>query len=131
MKIRATFLSLFAAASLAACTTTSAVLLDGTGMYAETDPTQVRVYLRESDVPADYERIALVTAKAGASWTDETDLIRAMRKRAARMGANALIVGEIRDPSTLEHVAEVFTDYEPSLRGRGVAIRVSDAAYAQ
>ncbi len=126
MKIRAALLSLIAAILLAACTTTSAVLLGGSGTYPELNPAEVRVFLRERDVPAEYERIALVTAKSDAGWTDETDLIRAMRKRAARLGANAIIIGDISDPTTLERVAEVLTDYEPQRRGRGVAIRLAE-----
>ena len=126
MKIRAALLSLIAAVLLAACTTTSAVLLGGSGTYPELNPAEVRVFLRERDVPAEYERIALVTAKSDAGWTDETDLIRAMRKRAAKLGANAIIIGDISDPTTLERVAEVLTDYEPQRRGRAVAIRLAE-----
>jgi hypothetical protein len=126
MKIRAALLSLIAAILLGACTTTSAVLLGGSGTYPELNPAEVRVFLRERDVPAEYERIALVTAKSDAGWTDETDLIRAMRKRAAKLGANAIIIGEISDPTTLERVAEVLTDYEPQRRGRAVAIRLAE-----
>ena len=126
MYIRAALLSLLAAILVSACTTTSAVLLGGSGTYPELNPAEVRVFLRERDVPAEYERIALVTAKSDAGWTDETDLIRAMRKRAARLGANAIIIGDISDPTTLERVAEVLTDYEPQRRGRAVAIRLAE-----
>jgi hypothetical protein len=126
MKIRAALLSLIAALLVSACTTTSAVLLGGSGTYPELNPAEVRVFLRERDVPAEYERIALVTAKSDAGWTDETDLIRAMRKRAAKLGANAIIIGDISDPTTLERVAEVLTDYEPQRRGRAVAIRLAE-----
>ncbi|HZG43571.1 MAG TPA: hypothetical protein VEY93_11445 [Longimicrobium sp.] len=126
MKTRALRLSLIAALLLSACTTTSAVLLGGSGTYPELNPAEVRVFLRERDVPDEYERIALVTARSDASWTDETDLIRAMRKRAAKLGANAIIIGDISDPTTLERVAEVLTDYEPQRRGRAVAIRLAE-----
>jgi hypothetical protein len=111
---------------LGACTSTGAVLLGGTEPYPEIDPYEVRVFLSEDEVPVEYERIALVTARSDAGWTDEADLIRAMRKRAARLGANGLIVGELRDPSTLERVAEVLTEYEAQRRARGIAIRLPD-----
>ena len=125
MKTRALLPAAFALV-LGACTSTGAVLLGGTGPYPETDPYEVRVFLSEDEVPGDYERIALVTARSDAGWTDETDLIRAMQRRAARLGADAIIVGEIREPSTVERVAEVLTDYEPDRRGRAVAIRLLD-----
>jgi hypothetical protein len=125
MKIRALLAPVLAAAVLGACTTTRAVMLDG-GPYAELNPNEVRVFLHEEDVPGEFERVALVTARSDASWTDETDLIRAMRKRAARLGADALIIGDIHDPTTLERVAEVLTDYEPQRRGRALAIRLLD-----
>lgn len=125
MKIRATLFAFFAAALLGACTSTGAVLLDA-GPGPARHPDQVRVFLHEEDVPGEYEQIALVTSKSDASWTDETDLIRAMQRRAARLGADAIIVGDIREPSTLERVAEVFTEYEAPRRGRSVAIRLLD-----
>ena len=125
MKIRALLTALFAAAALSACTTTRAVMLES-GPYAQRHPDEVRVFLHEEDVPGDFERVALVTARSDASWTDETDLIEAMRKRAARLGADAIIVGDIHDPTTLERVAEVLTDYEAPRRGRALAIRLLD-----
>jgi hypothetical protein len=123
MKMRI-LLSLAAASILSACTSTNAVLLGGTGPYPELSPGEVRVFLHEENVPGDFERIALVTARSDASWTDEADLIRAMRRRAARMGANAIIIGDLHDPTTLERVAEVLTDYQPQRRGRALAIRL-------
>ncbi len=126
MKTRALVVLAAFALLLGACTSTSAVLLGGGGPYPETDPFEVRVFLDEDEVPGEYERIALVTARSDASSADEADLIRAMRKRAARLGATGLIVGEVRDPTTLERVAEVFTDYEAQRRGRAVAIRLLD-----
>lgn len=124
MKIRTSLLVLAALLSTAACTSTGAVLLGGSGTYPELPPTQVRIFLHEDDVPGDYERIALVTAKSDATWADEADLVRAMRRRAARLGANGLILGEVRDPTTVERIAEVLTDYQPQRRGRAVAIRL-------
>lgn len=129
MKTRAAFLGLFAAAVLSACTSTGAVMLDG-GPGPERHPDDVRVYLHHDDVPSEYEEIALVTSRSDAAWTDETDLIRAMRRRAAKLGADAIIVGEIREPNTLERVAEVLTDYSPPRRGRSVAIRLLDVPEA-
>ncbi|MBB4637027.1 hypothetical protein [Longimicrobium terrae] len=123
MKMRI-LLSLAAASILSACTSTNAVLLGGTGTYPELSPGEVRVFLHEENVPGDFERIALVTAESNASWTDETDLIRAMRRRAAKMGADAIIIGDLHDPTTLERVAEVLTDYQPQRRGRALAIRL-------
>lgn len=125
MKIRTLLFAVLAAALLGACTSTGAVLLDA-GPGPERHPDQVRVYLHEEDVPGDYEQIALVTSRSDASWADETHLIRAMQRRAARLGADAIILGEIRDPGTLERVAEVLTDYEAERRGRAVAIRLLD-----
>lgn len=123
MKMRI-LLSLAAASVLSACTSTRAVLLGGTGTYPELAPGEVRVFLHEENVPGEFERIALVTAESNASWTDETDLIRAMRRRAAKMGADAIIIGDLHDPTTLERVAEVLTDYQPQRRGRALAIRL-------
>lgn len=125
MKTRALFLAAFALV-LGACTSTRAVLLGDSGPYPAVHEHDVRIFLNEDDVDGEFERIALVTARSDASWADEGDLIRALRKRAARLGADALILGEVRDPTTLERVAEVLTDYEAQRRARGVAIRLLD-----
>ena len=126
MKTRFSVLAL-AALLVAACTSTGAVLMGEGGPYPEVHPLEVRIFLYEDEVPGDYERIALVTAKSDASWADEDDLIRAMRRRAAKLGANGLVLGEIRDPNTLERVAEVLTDYSPQRRGRAIAIRMLES----
>lgn len=126
MKIRATFLALFAAFLLGACVSTNSAVLGEGSLGPRTDPREVRVFMYEDQVPGDYERIALVTARTDVHWHDETDLIEAMRKRAATLGADAIILDDLREPSTLEVVAEVLTDYEAPRRGRAVAIRLLD-----
>lgn len=126
MKIRATFLALFSASLLGACMSTGAALLGEGSLGPEVDPREVRVFMYEDHVPGEYERLALVTAHSDVRWHDETDLVNAMRRRAAKLGADAIILDDLREPSTLERVAEVLTDYEAPRRGRAVAIRLLD-----
>lgn len=126
MKIRAPFFALLAAAVLGACTSTSAVMLGGGAPLPERHPDEVLIFPTEEDVPVAFERIALVTSRSDADWADEADLIRAMQRRAAKLGATGLILDEVREPSTLERVAEVVVGYEAPRRGRALAIRLID-----
>lgn len=80
------------------------MLVPGPG-HAPVPPEQVQVYLAEDELPDGCQRIALIHAAGDASWTSETRMIAAARKRAGRRGANAVVVRSIRDPSTGTRVA--------------------------
>ena len=110
--------------ALGGCVSTNYVLLGGTGTYPAVAPNEVRIYLTEADIKAPHEKIALITVKGSSSLNDETALIRAMRKRAATLGANGLVLGDIREPGVVERVAGVIFDHDPQRTGRAVAVRI-------
>ena len=82
------------------------------------------IYLDEHDVPYEYEAIALVHARGDDDWTDEGDMIQAMREEAAKLSAHAIIIEWIDEPSGWEHAIEHLADVEiADRRGKGLAIR--------
>ncbi len=82
------------------------------------------IYLDEHDVPYEYEAIALVHARGDDDWTDEGDMIQAMREEAAKLGAHAIIIEWIEEPGALEHVIDHRTHADTAnRRGKVVAIR--------
>ena len=112
---------------LSGCVTTNAVLLDPRAHFAPVSPDDVVVYLIEEDVPYDFEPIALVHAKGDHEWTDEGDMIEAMRERAAELGAHAIILSWLDEPSGFERAVEdVLPGANADRRGRVVAIRWVD-----
>jgi hypothetical protein len=112
------------AAVLAGCISTNSVLLDPSAHYAPTPWQEVRVYLDESDVPWDFEEIALVHANADEEWTNEADLIEAIREEAAEIGAHAVILEWIHEPSGFERLADAVVIHEDIARRRGRAIAI-------
>jgi hypothetical protein len=109
--------------ALTACVTTNAVRL-GTHTYPRVPAEEVQVFITEEDVGAPFEKIALINAKGEASYTDEAKMINAMRKKAGEMGANAIILGEIREPSAGSKIAGAFLGTGAERKGQVVAIRI-------
>ena len=56
----------------------------------------VTVYDSYGDVIADYREVALLETQGNSVWTRDSDLRQSMQKKAAELGANAIIV----DPTT-------------------------------
>jgi hypothetical protein len=77
------------------------------------------IYLDEHDVPYEYEAIALVHARGDDDWTDEGDMIQAMREEAAKLGAHAIIIEWIEEPGALEHVIDHLTQADTANRVGG------------
>ena len=109
---------------LPGCVTTNALMLDPRAHYPPVAPEDVVVYLTEQDVPYEYEAIALVHAKGDHEWTDERDMIEAMRERAAELGADAIVLSWLEEPSGIEKALEgTLRGADADRRGRVVAIR--------
>lgn len=117
---------LFLALLCGACVSTNSVLLGGSGTYPEIEPNQVRIFLTETDVEVPFDKIALITASGSTNLTGEVELIKAMRKKAASLGANGLILGEIREPPLAAEIAGDLLGFDFDRRGRAVAIRIRE-----
>lgn len=123
--------ALLALVPLAACVQTNTVMLNPSGpRYAPVAEQEVRVYLRESDVPAECQQLALINATGGSTWTNESQMVRAMQRKAGEAGANAVVLGEIREPSAGTKIAGAIFGVDPSRKGKVVALRCEAAAPA-
>ncbi len=110
--------------ALSACMHTNSVRLDPSASYAPVNPHDVVIYLEERDVPYEYEPIALVHARGDDDWTDEADMIEAMREEAAMLGAHGIIIEWIEEPRAWEHAIDHLSDVDiADRRGKVVAIR--------
>ena len=92
--------SLFVLIIMAAdCVSTQAVRL-GDGPYRPEVPwNQVIVYRTADQVPGKYEEIALISAKGDSIWTGEEQMYKEMKKKAGKLGANAIILDAMSEPS--------------------------------
>ena len=109
--------------SLTACVMVNKTVLDRSFMDAPIPQENVHVYLPGDELP-DHTRIAILHAEGDVDITNEGEMIDAMRKEAGKLGANAIVLGEIRDPGTGERIAAAIFDTAAERRGQAIAIFV-------
>lgn len=97
---------LVAASFLAGCVSSSVIQV-GTAKYSEIAPSDVIVYLKESDIPAPFEKLARIDTSADWKTSNEALLIEKGKKEAAKLGANALLVFDLHDPSKTAKLTEI------------------------
>ena len=66
----------------------------------------VQVFFADDSIP-EHERVAILYAETDRS-VPEQKMIESFRKEAGKLGANAIIVNEIRDPSIAEGLADAI-----------------------
>lgn len=101
-------LLLIAPLSLGACVSANATLLGPRQSRAPVPEDEVRVFLAEDSIPSTCERFALINTSGDADMTDESQMIRAARRRAGRIGANAIQLRSTREPGTGTRIASAI-----------------------
>jgi hypothetical protein len=107
------------------CVTTSVTKLNESKNYTPISPDSVVVYLTPKDILCDFDKVALIKTKSGYALKDKKSIKKA-RKKAAKLGANGILVNGIKDPSTGEKVANAFLFTGASKKGKMLAIYVKD-----
>jgi hypothetical protein len=121
-----TIIAVCTALLVAGCLTTRVTLLDGS-TYPPVAEEEVRVHLARGSLPAGCVRFAAIHARGDVDLTDASQMVRAGRRRAAAIGANALVIDHIREPSTGTQIAAVVLGTPDPRRGRMIAYRCPDA----
>jgi hypothetical protein len=118
---RTLILAAILSATVAGCVSARATML-GTGpQLAAVPPDQVRVFLQDDEVPETCERYALITLAGSSTGTSEAQMIAAARTRAGKIGANAVQLGETREPGTGRVVAGALLGINADRKGEMVA----------
>ena len=111
-------------AAAAACVRTNAVRL---GTATESRPavaeSTVVVYRTAAQVPGRYEEVALLNS-ASASGLSEARMFSSMRQKAGELGANAIILDAISEPSAGAKVAGAFLGTGTERKGKAIAVYV-------
>ena len=107
------------------CVQTQATLL-GSACYAAVPIEHVHIYRTSDQVECDYEELALIHAQGDVTFTNEHQMIESARKRAAKLGANGLILTPIEAPGLAEAVIAATAIGSADRRGEMIAIRVSE-----
>lgn len=111
-----------------ACVNVRAMPLGPAKGYAPVPREQVLVYRSEDEVPHPFEQIAVLYAEGDTDVTDERQMIDAARKKAGQLGANAIVLGEFREPRFSTRVAAAVLDLPTSRKAQFLAVRVNTEA---
>lgn len=89
-------------------------------------PDQIWVFFSEEEIEYEYTRIALFHLEGDATWTQESKMIEKAKKRAGDMGANAIVLRDMHEPSDGAKIASEFLGTTAERRGAIVAVRIHD-----
>ena len=83
----------------------------------------VPVYARGADVPYDYYEVALITGEGNSVYTGNGDVLKSVRKQAASVGANGVVVDSLRAThATVKILGAALGGNDADRKARAVAI---------
>ena len=110
---------------MSGCVVTTATMLGTATMNrAAIAPQAVRLYRTADLVPGKYEEVALLHSKGDYSMTNEPQMFESMKKKAAELGANGVILDALTEPSAGAKIAGAFLGYSAQRTGMAVAIYI-------
>ena len=110
--------------ALMACGTHGAIVATSPALsLAPTCTDAVAAYADRDHVPYDYYEVALVTAEGNSVYTGNGDLLKAMRGKAASIGANGLIVNSLgATHATVKVIGASVGGSDAERKGHAIAI---------
>ena len=112
--------------AITGCITTHATLVDPTAArYARVPPDSVRIFTDQSELDTlDFVRIAIIEASGSGEWTNQSEMLQAMRTKAGELGGNGVLLPRIEEPSAGAKVAAAIFGTGTQRKGNVVAVRV-------
>jgi len=104
--------------------TNATVLNPGAMSRVRLCPEAVVICRTQDQAKAPIKEIALLHASGESTWTTEPGMLNALRKKAAEMGANGVILSGVKNPSAGAEVAGAFLGTGANQRGEALAIYV-------
>jgi hypothetical protein len=108
----------------AACVSTSATVLNPEAQRAPICADGVQLFTSADKVGKDFFEVAVLNSKGDSDWTSEEGMANSQRKKAAKLGANGVILGDQKDPSTGAKIAKAFLGTSANRKGKSVAIYI-------
>jgi len=110
----------------AGCVTARATLVNPSAApYAPVAPDSVIIYTSEAELEdLEYVRVAIIEASGSGEFTEMSDMLEAMRKKAGEVGANGILLPSIDEPSAGARVAAAVFGTDTERTGTVIAIRV-------
>ena len=109
--------------ALAACVGVNKSILapNPTGVVFAKDA--VQVFFSTDSIPT-HTRVAILNAKGSDDWTNEGEMIDKIRGEAGKLGANAVVLQKMEDPSTGSKVVSAIFGTSSDRKGQAIAIYV-------
>lgn len=84
----------------------------------------VTIYMSEDEVPGDFEKIAILNAKASAEYTRSSKMYDKIRAEAAKIGANGVLYQPVIEPGQGAKIAAAVFGTGTTRRVEMIAIYV-------
>lgn len=107
---------------LAGCVSTSTTMLAAGTAGPATLPDSIVIYRVASQVPGPYRELAILDSVGDANGTNQTMMYQSMRREAAKIGANGIILDSTTEPSAAAQVAGAIFGVGSNRRGKAIAI---------
>jgi hypothetical protein len=110
--------------SLAACGVRSSIVATNPALsLAPTCLDAVQVYQDREHVPYDYYEVALITAKGNSVYNGQGDVLKAIGKQAAAVGANGVIINSLgATHATVKVIGAAIGSNDAERKGQAIAI---------
>lgn len=110
--------------AVTACGTQTRIVATNPALsLAPTCTDAVAVYADRDHVPYDYYEVALVTAEGNSVYTGNGDLLKAMRSKAAPLGANGLVINTLgATHATVKVIGAAVGGSDAERKGQAIAI---------
>lgn len=123
LRIATIIATVLAVAASAACGGVKATNTAPQHKFPATCVAAITVYDSFSKVPSNYYEVALITAEGNSVWTDDEDMMRRMKQRAAAVGANGMVVDPlVTSATTVQIIGAALGTGDADRKGRAVAI---------
>ena len=126
LRIKMKFFLFGFALILISCVSTKSTYLNPSGEhYAPITPDSVFIITSESELDTlDYVRVAIIEATGSGEWTSQTGMHNAIRKKAAALGCNGVILPQISEPGAGAKIAGAIFGTGTQRKGSAIAIRI-------
>jgi hypothetical protein len=111
----------------ATCVRTTATRLGAGPLRPPVPEHLVAIYRTADQVPGKYEEVALLHSTGDYTATNEEEMFKSMRKKAGEVGANAIILDAVTEPSTAGKVTHAILGVGGERKGKALAIYVFPA----
>ncbi|HXH05339.1 MAG TPA: hypothetical protein VNI83_01995 [Vicinamibacterales bacterium] len=107
-----------------ACVHTNAAVLNPSVQYPTICPEGVQLFTGPEKVGKEYVEVAVLHSTGESSWTSEGGMFQSQRKKAASLGANGIILGQVKEPNAGTKIIGSLLGTGAERKGSAVAIYI-------